>query len=74
MNDGVFEKNALGGYQRSIPLPLFVGVFRERFRCPCQGFGRKSPTFRRMIDYENHYFREHLSYSRTNSSLEGENG
>ena len=57
---GPFEQNALGEYQQMIPEPLFVGWRLRKFRCPCKGWGRESPTFKRRIDYDEHYFREHI--------------
>ena len=54
------EQNALGEWQEMIPEPYFVGWGLRKFRCPCKGFGRKSPTFKKRIDYDDHYFRQHI--------------
>ena len=60
-SEGIYEQNALGEYQPSIPEPYFVGWKLRKFRCPCgpNGF-RKGPTFKTRIDYDEHYFHAHI--------------
>lgn len=64
--DGAWQQNADGSWSEAIPLPLYSGVFRKRYKCEC---GEK---FVFEGSYEQHYRREHTDgkrYKRTPKGL-----
>jgi len=66
-NNGVWQENADKSWSQSVPLPLYVGVFRKRYQCEC---GEK---FVLEGGYETHYKRVHTDgkrYKRTSTGLE----